>query len=99
MTDNRTIEPHSEPGFAPPTPLEMVMGFKVAEETYDKLHPRDQIIVDLLCMGFTQEEIGKLFGISQPYVCAIVRRIRSALAQSSLKMILDFRQDFRRGDL
>lgn len=77
------------------TPLEQVVGFKVAEETYDLLNFREQLIVDLLCAGLNQAQIGQIFEVSQPSISASVRRIRVKLALSRFKVILDAREYYR----
>ena len=79
------------------TPLELVVGFKVAEETYDRLNFREQLIVDLLCAGWNQAQIGVLFEVSQPSISSSVRRIRAKLADGKLRFILEARQEFREG--
>lgn len=79
------------------TPLEHIVGFKVAEETYDRLNFREQLIVDLLCAGWNQAQIGQLFEVSQPSISSSVRRIRFKLANGKLKFILEARQAFREG--
>lgn len=83
--------------FRDQSPLAAIVGFDVAEETYDLLTLREQIVIDLLICGFTQNDIGKVFGVSQPSVSSSIRRIRVKLADSKLKMVLDLRVDFREG--
>lgn len=79
------------------SPLGAIVGFDVAEETYDLLTFREQLVIDLLVCGFSQSDIAKVFSVSQPSVSSSVRRIRVKLADSKLKMVLDLRQDFREG--
>ena len=81
--------------FATITPLEAAVGFSVAEEAYDRLNFREQLIVDLLCAGYTHAEIGTVFSVSQPSISSSVRRIRFKLAESKLKLVLDARLHFR----
>lgn len=81
--------------FAAITPLEHAVGFKVAEETYDLLDVREQLVIDLLCAGWTQADIGGVFKASQPAIAACVRRIRFKLAEKTLKMVLTSRQHYR----
>lgn len=83
--------------FAEITPLEKVVGFNVAEETYDLLSFREQLILDLLCAGFTHAEIGNVFDVSQPSISSSVRRLRFKMADSKLKMVLDARVLYREG--
>lgn len=73
------------------TPLEAAVGFQVAEETYDLLTLREQLIVDLLCAGWTHAEIGTVFSVSQPSISSSVRRLRFKLADGKLKLVLDAR--------
>lgn len=73
------------------TPLEAAVGFQVAEETYDLLTLREQLIVDLLCAGWTHAEIGSVFNVSQPSISSSVRRLRFKLADGKLKLVLDAR--------
>lgn len=73
------------------TPLEKAVGFLVAEETYDLLTFREQLIVDLLCAGYTHAEIGAVFDVSQPSISSSVRRLRFKLADGKLQLILEAR--------
>ena len=77
--------------FATITPLEKAVGFNVAEETYDLLTFREQLIVDLLCAGYTHAEIGQVFDVSQPSISSSVRRLRFKLADGKLQLILEAR--------
>lgn len=79
------------------TPLEAAVGFDVAEETYDLLTLREQLIVDLLCAGWTHAEIGTVFSVSQPSISSSVRRLRFKLADGKLQLILEARQQYRDG--
>jgi DNA-binding NarL/FixJ family response regulator len=81
------------------TPLEAAVGFLVAEETYDLLTLREQLIVDLLCAGWTHAEIGTVFDVSQPSISSSVRRLRFKLADGKLRMILDARLAMKEGHL
>ena len=81
------------------TPLEKAVGFSVAEETYDLLTFREQLIVDLLCAGYTHAEIGAVFDVSQPSISSSVRRLRFKLADGKLQMILEARQMLKEGRL
>lgn len=83
--------------FGKQSPLERVAGFDVAEETYDALTFREQIVIDLLICGFTQSDIAKVFGVSQPSISSSVRRIRVKLATGKLKLVLDARMEFKQG--
>jgi DNA-binding NarL/FixJ family response regulator len=79
------------------TPLEQAVGFLVAEETYDLLTLREQLIVDLLCAGWTHAEIGSVFDVSQPSISSSVRRLRFKLADGKLRLILEARMALRDG--
>jgi len=81
------------------TPLESAVGFLVAEETYDLLTLREQLIVDLLCAGWTHAEIGTVFDVSQPSISSSVRRLRFKLADGKLRLILDARLAMKEGVL
>lgn len=81
------------------TPLESAVGFLVAEETYDLLTIREQLIVDLLCAGWTHAEIGSVFDVSQPSISSSVRRLRFKLADGKLRMILDARLAMKEGKM
>ncbi len=81
------------------TPLEAAVGSLVAEETYDLLTLREQLIVDLLCAGWTHAEIGSVFDVSQPSISSSVRRLRFKLADGKLRMILDSRLAMKEGVL
>jgi len=81
------------------TPLEKAVGFNVAEETYDLLTFREQLIVDLLCAGYTHAEIGSVFDVSQPSVSSSVRRLRFKLADGKLQLILEARQALKENRL
>jgi len=85
--------------YADITPLEKVVGFNVAEETYDLLNFREQLILDLLCAGFTHAEIGDIFDVSQPSISSSVRRLRFKLADGKLQMVLQARELYREGRL
>ena len=76
-------------------PLERVVGFAVAEATYDLLNLREQLIIDLLAAEWTQTQIAQLFCVSQPSIASSVRRIRFKLADKQLRMVLDARMHFR----
>lgn len=77
------------------TPLQKVLGFDAAEETYDLLDFREQLIVDLRIAGWSQQEIGDVLGLSQGWISIIFRRIRFKLADSNLRQTLEIRQHYR----
>lgn len=81
------------------TPLEAAVGFLVAEETYDLLTLREQLIVDLLCAGWTHAEIGSVFDVSQPSISSSVRRLRFKLADGKLRLVLEARQALKEGSV
>lgn len=85
--------------FAVITPLEKIVGFNVAEETYDQLTFREQLILDLLCAGYTHAEIGNVFNVSQPSISSSVRRLRFKLADGKLQMVLEARMAFKENKL
>lgn len=85
--------------YAEITPLEKAVGFNVAEETYDLLTFREQLIVDLLCAGYTHAQIGNVFDVSQPSISSSVRRLRFKLADGKLQLILETRRAFKSGEL
>lgn len=78
-----------------PTPLQRVLGFEVAEETYDLLDFREQLILDLRIEGWSQEEIGDILGLSQGWVSIIFKRIRFKLATSELRRTLEVRAYYK----
>jgi DNA-binding NarL/FixJ family response regulator len=69
----------------------MIVGFKVAEETYDQLSLRDQIILDLIAAGWGQNDICLLFKVTQPAISACMRRIRYKLAESTMRTVIEVR--------
>lgn len=77
------------------TPLQRVLGFEAAEETYDLLDFREQLILDLRIEGWSQHEIGEALGLSQGWVSIIFRRIRFKLADSNLRRTLELRQHYK----
>lgn len=77
------------------TPLEAVLGFAAAEETYDLLDFREQLIIDLRIAGWSQNDIGIALGLSQGWVSIIFQRIRVKLAESTLRQTLEIRQHYR----
>ena len=93
MVSLSTIMVNEQP--ASPTPLEMVIGFAVAEELYDLLTMSEQLIVDLKIAGYSQQDIAELLGISQTSISIMFRRIRTKLAQSKLMQIIEIRQHYR----
>ena len=100
MSENKHLEEvDNNDMFAEITPLEKAVGFLVAEETYDLLTFREQLIVDLLCAGYTHAQIGQVFDVSQPSVSSSVRRLRFKLADGKLQMILEARLALKEGKL
>lgn len=75
----------------PKTPLQTIVGFDVAEDTYDQLPFMAQLILDLRIEGWREMDIARALGIPQATVNDIFRRTRYALANSKLKMILETR--------
>lgn len=66
------------------TALQELVGFTVAEEMYDQLTAREQIILDMLVMGYTHTEIGLVFDLKQNTLSTITRVIRTKLAAAKL---------------
>lgn len=85
--------------FAVQTPLEKILGIECAEETYDLLSFREQLILDLLIVGWSQAQIAIYFKVKAPSIASSVRRMRFKLAHSKLRMILDSRQMRRLGEV
>lgn len=77
------------------TPLQRILGMTAAEQDYDKLDFREQLIIDLMICGYTQEEIGNVLNLSQGWVSIIFRRIRFKMADSQLRQTLEIRQHMR----
>lgn len=80
---------------SPLTPLQSILGFDAAEELYDLLDLREQIIIDLKIAGWSQHEIGETLGLSQGWVSILFRRSRYKLANSKLLHTLEIRQHFK----
>ena len=85
--------------FATQTPLEKILGIECAEETYGLLNLREQLILDLLIVGWTQSAIAVYFNVRAPSIASSVRRMRFKLANSKLKLILDSRVAMRNGEM
>lgn len=77
------------------TPLQKILGFEAAEETYDLLDFREQLIVDLRIAGWSQHEIGEVLGLSQGWVSIIFKRIRYKLAESNFRQTLEIRAHYK----
>jgi len=77
------------------TPLQRVLGFEVAEEIYDTLDMREQLIIDLKIAGWSQHDIGEALGLSQGWVSILFRRTRYNLANSKLLQSIEIRQHMR----
>ena len=99
LMQNKYEEVDKNDMFAEITPLEKAVGFNVAEETYDLLTFREQLIVDLLCAGYTHAQIGEVFEVSQPSISSSVRRLRFKLADGKLQMVLEARMAFKENKL
>ena len=99
LMQNKYEEVDKNDMFAEITPLEKAVGFNVAEETYDLLTFREQIIVDLLCAGYTHAQIGEVFEVSQPSISSSVRRLRFKLADGKLQMVLEARMAYKENRL
>lgn len=79
----------------PMTPLQRVVGFDVAEETYDLLPLTAQIILDLKIEGYNDSDIARVLGIPRVTAIDMFRRARSLLAESKMKMVLESRVYYR----
>ena len=77
------------------TPLQEILGVEPSEEVYDLLDIRDQIILDLVIAGWTQQDIAEVLCLSQSYIAILLKQIRYKLVDSTLQEIIDIRQQFR----
>jgi len=77
------------------TPLQKVVGFEVAEETYDQLPFMAQLILDLKIVGWKDSDIARCLNMPRTTVVDTFTRTRYALANSKLKMILETRVYYR----
>jgi len=75
----------------PMMPLEQAVGFKVAEETYDLLPLKHQLVLDLIIAGWNQSQIARCLGVSQSTISLTHKRIRYTLANSKLRLMLESR--------
>lgn len=82
-------------GHEAPTPLASIVGFNVAEATYDMLTLREQLIVDLLILEWFQTDIAEVLEIHPKEVSMIVHSVRVKLANSKLHDILETRREYR----
>lgn len=79
----------------PMTPLQRIVGFDVAEETYDGLPFLTQIILDLKIEGYNDSDIARVLGMPRVTVIDTFRRARSFLANSKMKLVLETRVYYR----
>ena len=79
----------------PKTPLQRLVGFEVAEETYDMLPFTAQIILDLKIEGWNDSDIARALGIPRVTCIDTFRRARYFLANSNIKRILETRVFYR----
>jgi DNA-directed RNA polymerase specialized sigma24 family protein len=77
------------------TPLQKVLGFDVAEEIYDLLPLRAQIIIDCKIEGYTEQEIAEVLGVAQSTVSDTLKKARHTLVRSKLRLILESRQHYK----
>lgn len=82
-------------GHEAPTPLAYVVGFNTAEETYDKLTLKEQLIIDLLILDWKQSDIAEVMECSRHNVFMLVHSIRVKLANEKLRQILEMRAEYR----
>ena len=80
-------------GCLPMTPIQRVLGFEAAEELYDTMPMREQLIVDLLMAGWNQTQIAQALDVSQSTISVSHKRIRYHLANSKLRVILESRYE------
>jgi len=69
------------------TPLQeatKLLGFEVSEQLYDTLSADQQIILDMLLAGCSQDEVADLLGCSQTTISIIWKQIRFTLANNKL---------------
>lgn len=78
-----------------PTPLQQVLGFDVAEEIYDMLPIKAQLILDLRIEGYREMDIARALDMPQATVNDIFMRTRHALLNSKMHMILENRVYYR----
>ena len=78
-----------------PTPLQKVLGFEVAEEIYDMLPLRAQLIIDLKIEGYTTREIAQALDIGQMTVQDTFIKARHSLLRSKMHLILESRVHYR----
>jgi DNA-directed RNA polymerase specialized sigma24 family protein len=77
------------------TPLQRIVGFRIAEETYDQLPFTAQIILDLKIEGYTTQEIADVLDMPYTTVYDTFIRARHSLAKSKFKFILETRAYYR----
>lgn len=79
----------------PPTPLQRIVGFEVAEEIYDNLPLYAQYILDLKIAGYSETQIAATLGVAQSTVNETFKRARYYLLESKLHLILEARIHYR----
>ena len=77
------------------TPLERVVGFPVAEKTYDLLNIQEQLILDLLIQQWNLQDIAIEVGIKPRDMPKRLRIIRMKLADSELHFALEVKRFHR----
>lgn len=78
-----------------PTPLQKILGFEVAEEIYDLLPIKAQLILDLKIEGYSTRQIAAALGMRQTTVQDTFMKSRHILLRSKLHLILESRQFYR----
>jgi hypothetical protein len=73
------------------TPLERAVGFYISERTYDLLTISEQIIIDMLIIGYDLVLVSQLLGIRPRELNQVLVLIRTKLAVSELKFHLDMK--------
>jgi DNA-binding NarL/FixJ family response regulator len=90
----KVIEDRIEDGNIP-SPLAILVGFEVANELYDLLSLREQIVLDLLIENCSQSEIARVLGLGKTSISVTVQSIRIKLAKSKLHDLLETRATYR----
>jgi DNA-directed RNA polymerase specialized sigma24 family protein len=77
------------------TPLQKILGFELAEEIYDLLPLRAQVIIDLKIEGYTEQEIAQALDVAQSTISDTLKKARHVLVKSKLHLILESRQHYK----
>lgn len=77
----------------PPTPLQKIVGFPVAEEIYDELPLSAQIVIDLRIEGYSMQQIADV--LEMPRITIYDQFVRSRHHMAKLKLTLETRQHYK----